>query len=120
MRPIHWNFIAGTIDAGNVLSLRALCWRFLTRSRQSGLVASDTFCFQQGFDIRVLINDAGTVLKEPAGICSRTVRAVQLVAKHPQISRQLPAMVCRMSDSPHEYPCAAPNHVEESCILLKP
>src|SRR5215467_3065423 len=78
------------------------------------------FGFQQGFDVRILINDERAVLKKAASICRRTVCAVQRMSEDAQIRRQLSPMMCRMRKAANEDPGSTAHDVKKLRALLKP
>src|SRR2546421_12124306 len=78
------------------------------------------FGFQQGLDVRILIDDERIVLKKAASICRGTVCAVQRMSEDAQIRRQLSPMVRRMRKAPNENPGSTPYDVKERRALFKP
>src|SRR5947208_12486809 len=93
--------------------LRTLGRRFRTRTRQRRPNTSARFGNEQSLNIRILINYACAVLKKTAGIGSRAIRAVEFVAKHTQIGRELAAVMGGMGDAPNQIAGTAPVDLEK-------
>src|SRR5713226_4351163 len=60
------------------------------------------------------------VLHQPAGVCRRSIVAVQIAPQHAQHRHLLPAMMGSMGKPPREYPSARAFHVKKSGLLLEP
>src|SRR5438552_17686643 len=99
---------------------RTLGRRFRTRTRQRRPNTSARFGNEQSLNIRVLINYACAVLKKTAGIGSRAIRAVQFVAKHTQIGRELAEVMGGMVDTARQNPGSAPVDIEKLRGVFEP
>jgi len=78
------------------------------------------FRFQKCFDVGILINNLRSVLGESAGIRSRTIGAVQLVAENAEIRDELSTVMRRMRDAANEDSGPDSRYIKERNSVLEP